>query len=144
MDRDSEKARKSQHDVAETALVGEVEESQTAEYLTDGSLPKAEHDFRHQQRSKTDDAYDDEREERQKKHIVKSGETLSAIADDHGVSLKSVIAANPQIHNPNLIHPGQVIKLPKHASMPKPKAKVQHGDHAKENEVVVGGEIIVG
>ena len=43
---------------------------------------------------------------------VKSGNTLSGIAAKAGVSLASVIKANPQISNPNLIRPGQVIKIP--------------------------------
>jgi len=43
---------------------------------------------------------------------VKSGDTLSAIAAAHGVSLKSLEAVNPQIRNPNLIYPGQKINIP--------------------------------
>jgi TP901 family phage tail tape measure protein len=43
---------------------------------------------------------------------VKSGNTLSGIAKAAGVSLSDVIKANPQISNPNLIRPGQVIKIP--------------------------------
>lgn len=45
-------------------------------------------------------------------HLVKTGETLSGIAAQHGVSLDALIRANPQIVNPNLIRPGQVITLP--------------------------------
>ena len=44
-------------------------------------------------------------------YTVRSGDTLSTIAQRHGVSLSSLIAANPQISNPNLIHPGQQIHL---------------------------------
>jgi TP901 family phage tail tape measure protein len=43
---------------------------------------------------------------------VKSGNTLSGIAATAGVKLADVIKANPQISNPNLIRPGQVIKIP--------------------------------
>jgi TP901 family phage tail tape measure protein len=43
---------------------------------------------------------------------VKSGNTLSGIAAKAGVKLADVIKANPQISNPNLIRPGQVIKIP--------------------------------
>jgi LysM repeat protein len=43
---------------------------------------------------------------------VKSGNTLSGIAAKAGVKLSDVIKANPQISNPNLIRPGQVIKIP--------------------------------
>lgn len=45
-------------------------------------------------------------------HTVKSGDTLWAIARANGVPLKSLIAANPQIANPNLIYPGQKVNVP--------------------------------
>lgn len=40
------------------------------------------------------------------------GDTLSAIADRHGVTLDALVAANPQIANPDRIHIGQRIHLP--------------------------------
>ncbi len=43
---------------------------------------------------------------------VKSGDTMSALAKKAGVSLKAFIAANPQITNPNLIKPGQILNIP--------------------------------
>lgn len=43
---------------------------------------------------------------------VKRNDTLSKIAQENGVSLSALIAANPQIRNPNLIYPGQTIHLP--------------------------------
>jgi len=45
-------------------------------------------------------------------YTVKSGDSLSAIAAAHGVSLQALEAANPQITNPNLIYAGQTIKIP--------------------------------
>jgi spore coat assembly protein SafA len=45
-------------------------------------------------------------------YTVKRGDTLWDIARSHGVSLQALIAANPQIANPNLIMPGQQIHLP--------------------------------
>jgi len=45
-------------------------------------------------------------------YIVQSGDNLSAIAADNQVSLSDLLAANPQITNPNMIQPGQVINLP--------------------------------
>lgn len=44
-------------------------------------------------------------------YTVRSGDTLSQIAASHGMSLSSLLAANPQIHNPNLIHPGQTVHV---------------------------------
>lgn len=43
---------------------------------------------------------------------VKSGDTLSGIAQRLGVPLQSVIQANPQISNPDLIFPGQQVNVP--------------------------------
>jgi spore coat assembly protein SafA len=50
------------------------------------------------------------------RYTVRRGDTLSAIAQQHGVSLAALIAANPQIANPDLIFAGQQIKLPSGAS----------------------------
>lgn len=45
-------------------------------------------------------------------HTVKSGDTLWDIAKNNGVPLNKLIAANPQIANPNLIYPGDKINVP--------------------------------
>jgi LysM repeat protein len=46
-------------------------------------------------------------------YSVRSGDNLSRIAQQHGVSLKQVLAANPQFQkNPNLIRPGQQVNIP--------------------------------
>lgn len=45
-------------------------------------------------------------------YTVKSGDTLSKIAQRNGVSLVQLLQANPQITNPNDIKVGQVITLP--------------------------------
>lgn len=45
-------------------------------------------------------------------YVVQAGDTLSGIAAAHGASLAVMEAANPQIDNPSLIRPGQVINLP--------------------------------
>lgn len=47
-----------------------------------------------------------------KTQTVKPGDTLYGIAKQNGVSLNSLIKANPQIKNPNLIYPGQQVNLP--------------------------------
>ncbi len=43
---------------------------------------------------------------------VKSGDTLSQIAKSKGITLKSLLAANPSIKNANQIRVGQSIKMP--------------------------------
>jgi LysM repeat protein len=45
-------------------------------------------------------------------YTVQAGDNLSQIAARHGVELKALLKANPQIRNPNLIHSGQQINLP--------------------------------
>lgn len=46
------------------------------------------------------------------KYTVVKGDTLTAIAKKYGVTLAELIKANPQIKDPNLIYPGQVINIP--------------------------------
>ena len=45
-------------------------------------------------------------------HKVESGETMKVIAARFGVSLTDLIAANPQVPNPDLIRKGQKLNLP--------------------------------
>ena len=40
------------------------------------------------------------------------GENLWAIAQDGGVTLEALLAANPAIKNPNLIRPGDQVVIP--------------------------------
>jgi LysM repeat protein len=47
-----------------------------------------------------------------KTYVVKPGDTLSAIAVHLGVTLAALEAANPQVSNPDLIWPGQVLHVP--------------------------------
>lgn len=51
-------------------------------------------------------------------YMVAPGDTLFLIAQQFGVNLQALIAANPQIPNPNLIFPGQLICVPTRASAP--------------------------
>ncbi|WP_295752876.1 LysM peptidoglycan-binding domain-containing protein [uncultured Oscillibacter sp.] len=45
-------------------------------------------------------------------HTVTKGETLWGIARRYGVALAALLRANPQIKNPNLIYPGEAVKIP--------------------------------
>lgn len=46
---------------------------------------------------------------------VKKGDSLSAIAKRKGISLSDMLGANSDLKNPNMIKPGQLLKLPKGA-----------------------------
>jgi LysM repeat protein len=52
-------------------------------------------------------------------YVIKPGDTLSRIAQAAGVSLQTLASANC-IANPNLIYPGQVIKVPCPIYLPPP------------------------
>lgn len=45
-------------------------------------------------------------------YVVRKGDTLWGIAGRYGVALTDLIAANPQIKNPNLIYPGETVVIP--------------------------------
>ena len=44
-------------------------------------------------------------------YIVKKGDTLSGIAAKHHTTVQKLQNLNPQIKNPNLIYPGDAIRL---------------------------------
>lgn len=46
-------------------------------------------------------------------YTVKIGDSLWTIANKHGIKLDDLIKANPDIKNPSLILPGEVISIPK-------------------------------
>lgn len=52
-------------------------------------------------------------------HTVERGDTLWQIAKMHHVSLDALIAANPQIMDPNKILPGTQIYVPSHGGHPR-------------------------
>jgi len=52
---------------------------------------------------------------------VKPGDTLSAIAKQHNISLQNLLDANPHKKaNPDLIHPGEVITIPSSSQLGAP------------------------
>jgi LysM repeat protein len=53
-------------------------------------------------------------------HTVYWGETLSAIAVRYGTTVYAIMAANPQIWNPNIIFAGQVLYIPVGSTPPPP------------------------
>ncbi len=67
-------------------------------------------------------------------YTVKSGDTLVKIAQLHGVATGALIRANPQIPDPRLIFPGQILHIPEPAPAPPPD---------DQTPVVVGDEYLV-
>jgi spore coat assembly protein SafA len=57
-------------------------------------------------------------------YVVQPGDTLSGIAERFGVSLSDLEKANPQITNPDLIFPGEIIHIPSR----RRRYVVQRGD----------------
>jgi murein DD-endopeptidase MepM/ murein hydrolase activator NlpD len=51
-------------------------------------------------------------------HTVRRGETLLSIAKGHNVTLSELLAANPEITDPNLIRVGQTLNIPARAAAP--------------------------
>ncbi len=49
--------------------------------------------------------------ESESNYVVKEGDTLSKIAEQHGTSVEDLISLN-HIQDPNLLHPGQELRLP--------------------------------
>ena len=45
-------------------------------------------------------------------YIVQSGDTLYAIAQRFNTTIHSLLSLNPQITNPDLIYPGQLLNIP--------------------------------
>lgn len=77
-------------------------------------------------------------------HTVRSGDTLGGIAQQHGVSLAALSAANPQIRNIHLIHPGQTVHIPGNPAVGAPAAGTPgnppvRGDSKVDTPAPVGG-----
>ncbi|OYT70888.1 MAG: hypothetical protein CFK52_09695 [Chloracidobacterium sp. CP2_5A] len=69
-------------------------------------------------------------------HVVQRGETLSGIAQRYGVTVQSILQANRQIRNPNLIYAGQTLTIPRHAPAPPPSST------GERQYVVRGGDTL--
>lgn len=46
------------------------------------------------------------------KHVVKQGDTLWKLAQQHGIPLQAMIDANPQLKNPNVLLTGEIVYIP--------------------------------
>lgn len=60
-------------------------------------------------------------------HTVERGESLSTIARDYQVSLRAMQDANPQVLNPDVVYPDQVLNLPEDAVARQPTLVASEG-----------------
>ncbi len=104
-ERDTSHASNSQSGLTSGAM--EAEESALPAKHASGSSP----------RIKPDDASGNARPS---VHVVRAGETLTRIANDHGVTLEALVAVNGASTVTNGLHPGQELKLPDKS--PEPEA----------------------
>lgn len=68
---------------------------------------------------------------------VKAGDTLTAIARDKGVSLQELIAANPQIANPDIIRPGEKVVMP----IKQTVVEISSVDTAPDTSTIKGADV---
>jgi spore coat assembly protein SafA len=74
------------------------------------------------------------------RYTVVSGDTMWLIAQRFGVSLQALISANPQISNPNLIFPGDVLCVPGVAPVPDCRVPVTCPPGFQGRYTVVSGD----
>lgn len=61
-------------------------------------------------------------------YVVQPGDTMFLIAKRYGIPLDVLIRANPQIRNPELIYPGEVIYIPRrYPHGPRPELTMEQG-----------------
>ncbi|WP_028543597.1 LysM peptidoglycan-binding domain-containing protein [Paenibacillus taiwanensis] len=65
------------------------------------------------------------------KHVVKEGDTMWKLAKAWGIPLQAMIAANPQLKNPNVFLIGQVVNIPK-VTTEQLQAQGQLENHSNE------------
>ena len=67
-------------------------------------------------------------------YIVQPGETLTSIALRYNIPPGSLLQFNPQITNPNLIYPGQIIAIPlPYGAIPQMQVTPIHNPHLPPN-----------
>ncbi|MCX8012472.1 MAG: LysM peptidoglycan-binding domain-containing protein, partial [Desulfobacterota bacterium] len=94
-------------------LISEIFDTPNSEPSTSATSAESEDSYPNQ----TQTEIKSEENKKDNKVIVKSGDTLTRIAANHYpnriiLGIKEIIQANPEITNPNLIYPGQVLSLP--------------------------------
>lgn len=75
-------------------------------------------------------------------YTVRSGDTLSGIASRYHTSVGALMRANPSIHNANLIHPGERLRIPGQGDSYSPPSS--GGSGATHDYVVHSGDTLSG
>lgn len=65
-------------------------------------------------------------------YTAKSGDTLPSIARDLGIAPEALVAANPQILNPDVVYPDEQVILPAQSDDPRAEAPSQFSADAPE------------
>lgn len=60
-------------------------------------------------------------------YTVRPGDTMFRISNSFGISLQSLIIANPQVTNPNILFPGQQLCIPAEVTPPPPQPFCTNG-----------------
>ncbi len=64
-------------------------------------------------------------------YVVGACDWMVKIANKLGVTYQALLAANPQIENPNIIHPGQILNVPSRTAAPGPGPGTAPGPGAR-------------
>lgn len=73
-------------------------------------------------------------------YTVQAGETLFTIAEKFSITLDTLLAANPQIKNPDIILPGQIINIPSQVSPTPTPTPTPAPPSGGKNEPGIPGE----
>jgi uncharacterized YkwD family protein/spore coat assembly protein SafA len=71
-------------------------------------------------------------------YSVTGNDTMWTISKQHGISLSSLIKANPQVANPNIIWPGMVLNIPSTGS----GSTVQQGTGTKTSASTYASQVV--
>jgi TP901 family phage tail tape measure protein len=68
-------------------------------------------------------------------YTVEAGDTLSQVAADYGVSIEDLLAANPEITDPNLIFAGQTLTIPSELALEVDTSSVEESLKSAKDSV---------
>ncbi|WP_052088430.1 LysM peptidoglycan-binding domain-containing protein [Paenibacillus wynnii] len=78
------------------------------------------------------------------KHTVRQGDTLWKLSKAWGIPLQEMIAANPQLKNPNALLVGEVVNIPKKGMAPLQSTQPMHMSTHMTDKTQPGGKTYTG